>query len=63
MLPKELRTSLENKIAETEQANYPGVDIYNYLKENISFELNDKKKEAMTKFLELAKKLEPVGLL
>jgi chorismate dehydratase len=51
------------KIVEMEQERYPGVDIHDYFKNNISFELDNRKKEGMKKFLELAKKLEPVELL
>jgi len=60
-----LSFGIENimKIVESEQPNYPDVNINSYLKENISFEFDEKKKEGMTRFLELAKKLEPVGLL
>lgn len=50
------------KIVEMEQSNYPDVDIFDYFNNNISFELDTKKKEGMSKFLELAKKLDPVKL-
>lgn len=45
-----------------EQNNYPGVNIYEYFTQNISFEFDDLKKAGMKKFLALAKKLEPVEL-
>ena len=48
------------KTIESEQANYPGVDIAGYFAQNISFELDENKKAGMKKFLELARKLEPV---
>lgn len=51
-----------SKVVEMEQANYPNVDIYDYFIKNISFEFDEKKKAGMKKFLELAKKLEPVEL-
>lgn len=54
-----------DKIAEIEQLerrNYPGVDIFNYFTKNISFKLDERKREGMTKFLELAKKLETVKI-
>jgi chorismate dehydratase len=47
------------KISQTEQTNYPGVDIAGYFDQNISFELNQQKRDGMNKFLELARKLEP----
>lgn len=52
-----------SKIVEMEQSNYPNVDILDYFNENISYVFDDKKKAGMSKFLELAKKLEPVELL
>jgi chorismate dehydratase len=54
--------SLE-KIVEMEQPDYPDVNIYNYFKQNISYSFDEKKKEGMKKFLDLAKKLEPVELI
>lgn len=56
-----LEFGLENisEIARMELFNYPEVDIYDYFKRNISFPLDNLKKEGMKKFLELAKKLEP----
>jgi len=51
------------KIVELEQPGYPGVNIFNYFNDNISFNLDEKKKEGMKKFLDLAKKLEPVELI
>lgn len=50
------------ELVQLEQSNYPDVDIYDYLVKNISFEFDSAKKEGMKKFLELAKKLEPVEL-
>lgn len=41
-------------VEEMEKGNYPGVDIYSYFTENISFVLDDRKKEGMRLFLELA---------
>ncbi|MDB4582622.1 menaquinone biosynthesis protein [Draconibacterium sp.] len=60
-----LSFGLENieKIAEMEQPKYIDVNIQDYLKENISFDFDEKKKEGMKKFLELAKKLEFAELL
>jgi len=45
-----------------EQPNYPNVDIAGYFAQNISFELDNKKRAGMKKFLELAQKLELVEL-
>lgn len=52
-----------NEIAQLEQSNYPDVDIYDYFENNISFNFDEAKKTGMKKFLELAKKLEPVELI
>lgn len=51
------------KVVQMEQSNYPNVNINDYFKENISFSLDGNKRAGMKKFLELAKKLEPVELL
>jgi chorismate dehydratase len=65
---KEFNSALElglkaiNTICKTEQDNYPGVDIAGYFDQNISFELNQQKRDGMKKFLELARKLEPAVL-
>ena len=48
------------KTIENLQDEYPGVDIADYFAQNISFELDEQKKAGMKKFLELARKLEPV---
>ena len=45
-----------------EQSNYKNVDIADYFTRNISFELDEAKKDGMKKFLELAQKLELVEL-
>jgi chorismate dehydratase len=45
------------EVEKIEQKNYPGVDIYKYFTQNISYTLDDRKKEGMAKFLELCKKL------
>lgn len=39
------------EIAEKEKNNYPGVDILGYFTDNISFDLDEKKREGMHKFL------------
>lgn len=59
-----LEFGVENisEIARMELSNYPEVDIYEYFTKNINFELDENKKAGMKKFLELAKKLEPVEL-
>ena len=49
-----------SKTIENLQVEYPGVDIADYFAQNISFELDEQKKAGMKKFLELARKLEPV---
>lgn len=51
------------KVVEMEQSKYKNVNINDYFNQNISFSLNEEKKAGMKKFLELAKKLEPVELL
>jgi chorismate dehydratase len=58
----ELGLKALNTICKTEQANYPGVDIAGYFDQNISFELNQQKRDGMKRFLELARKLEPAVL-
>ena len=52
-----------SKIVEMEQINYQNVNIYDYFIQNISFSFDEEKKVGMKKFLELAKKLEPVELI
>jgi chorismate dehydratase len=52
-----------SKIVEMEQRNYPNVNIHDYFVQNISFSYDEQKKTGMIKFLELAKKLEPVELI
>lgn len=61
---RSLKYGIENleKVITAEQNRYPDVDILDYFKQNISFELDKGKKEGMKKFLELARKLEPVEL-
>ena len=49
-----------SKTIENLQEEYPGVDIADYFAQNISFELDEQKKAGMKRFLELARKLEPV---
>ena len=49
-----------SEIVQTEQPNYPAVDIYKYFSDNISFEFDDDKRKGMKRFLELASKLETV---
>lgn len=51
------------EVVKQEQKDYPDVDIKSYFSENISFELDDAKRKGMQKFLQLAKKLEPVELI
>ncbi|HSH19547.1 MAG TPA: menaquinone biosynthesis protein [Draconibacterium sp.] len=51
-----------NEIVQIEQSYYPNVNIADYFALNISFDLNDEKREGMKKFLELARKLELVEL-
>lgn len=62
---KALALGVENisNIIEMEQPNYPDVNISNYFIKNISFNFDEKKKAGMKRFLELAKRLEPVELL
>lgn len=50
------------KVVLQEQSNYPNVDIADYFANNISFDLNDAKREGMKKFLQLAAKLEAVEI-
>lgn len=52
-----------SEIAKMEQPNFPDVNIIDYFTQNISFDFDEKKKEGMNKFFELAKKLEPVELI
>ena len=49
-----------DEVISEEQKNYPGVDIKSYLTRSISFNFDEQKKQGMKKFLELARKLEPV---
>lgn len=60
-----LAQGIENipEIVRLEQINYPGVNISEYFTQNISYDFNSEKKTGMKKFLELAKKLEPVELI
>jgi len=51
-----------DQLVALEQKNYPNVKVFDYFTQNISFEFDDLKKAGMKKFLELAKKLEPVQL-
>lgn len=55
----ELGLNEVKNISQTEQTNYPGVDIAGYSGQNISFELNQQKRAGMNKFPELVRKLEP----
>ncbi len=50
------------KIFTIEQSNYPEVNIKEYFEKYISFNLDEKKRAGMKKFLELASKLELVEL-
>jgi len=43
-----------------EKENYPGVDIFAYFTENISYALDEPKREGMRRFLELAAGLEQI---
>lgn len=47
-----------NQFIAEEKDFYPGVDLFGYFTENIKFSLNDKKREAIELFLELAGKLQ-----
>ena len=60
-----LKYGIDNisEIVKTEQSKFPEVDILGYFDKNISFQLDDKKRAGMNKFLELAKKLELVNEL
>ncbi len=59
-----LSFGIENmaEIIGMEQYNYPKVDIADYFAQNISFELDNEKRDGMKKFLELARKLELVEM-
>ncbi len=48
------------EVEKMEAPNYPGVDIFDYFTRNIQLRLDDRKKEGMKLFLELASKLEPI---
>ena len=50
-------------VIEEDRELYPDVDIFTYFTDNIKFVLDDKKKEGLDLFLNLADKLEPVVLL
>ena len=52
-----------NDVVKMEQENYPHVDIYEYFTKYIGFNFDEQKKQGMKKFLELARKLEPVELI
>lgn len=60
-----LAFGIENipQLVKLEQMNYPHVNVYEYFTKNISFDFDDLKQKGMNKFLELAKKLEPVKLI
>lgn len=62
---KALAVGVENisKIVQMNQADYPDVDISDYFISNICFDFDKEMKAGMKKFLELAKKLQPVELL
>lgn len=49
-----------DEVIEMEQKKYLGVDIKKYLTQSISFTFDEQKKLGMKKFLQLARKLEPV---
>ncbi|MBN1822601.1 MAG: menaquinone biosynthesis protein [Prolixibacteraceae bacterium] len=49
-----------DKVVSSEEKNYSGIDIFEYLTENIQFELDNEMNKGMQLFFELAKKLEPV---
>ncbi len=51
-----------SEVIQFEKKNYPNVDIQDYFLNNISFNFDEKKRRGMKKFLELAKKTEPVEL-
>jgi len=52
-----------SEVIKMEQSAYRNVDISDYFTHNISFDFDTNKKAGMNKFLELARKLEPVELL
>jgi chorismate dehydratase len=45
-------------VEKAEQENYPGIDIFEYFTEYISYELDEEKKQGMEHFLYLVKELE-----
>jgi chorismate dehydratase len=49
------------EVEKSEQHLYPEVDIYDYFTRNISYLLDDRKKEGMRLFLELSKKLPAIS--
>jgi chorismate dehydratase len=49
-----------NEIIKTEQSHFPNVNIEDYFAKNISFKLDNKKRDGMKTFLDLASKLELV---
>ncbi len=51
-----------DEVARIETKKYPDVNINDYFTNNINYPLDEKKRAGMNKFLELAKKLEPVEL-
>jgi len=59
-----LAYGIENiaEVIRIEKSNYPNVNIEEYFIQNISFQLDNEKREGMMKFLELARKLELVEL-
>lgn len=44
-------------VIEEEKKNYPNIDIEDYLKNNINFHFNNKKRQALEQFLDLVKQL------
>lgn len=50
-------------VVKMEQENYPHVNIYEYFTKYIGFNFDEQKKQGIKKFLELARKLEPVELI
>jgi chorismate dehydratase len=51
------------EVIKEELYSYPDVDLSEYFTKNIKFFLDDKKREAMALFIQLAHKLEPVKLI
>lgn len=48
------------RVKEMEKDNYPGVDVFAYFTENISYTLDEPKRQGMKHFLELAAGLEQI---